>query len=457
MDPASAQRRRSRAPHTRTGRLLLGAGAAALTAVLAAGALAAVDALRSGPSTVHRIAYFADWNTAARGYSIADVADSGAAARLTRLMWAFGEIDAQGRCHIPDDAAWELYQRRYDAAGSVDGRADSYGQPLAGGLNQLRKLREQHPDLGASISLGGWNTSTHFSTAARTERSREEFVSSCLDLWLRGDLPVRDGEPQGGRGAAAGVFDGVDLDWEWPGGDGHADNVEHPEDRRNFTLLVREFRRQLDALERETGREYTLSASLPGDTGRMEAGYEAEAFEPLDLATVQGYDLTGPWSDVTGHHAQLYAGEAAAPAESVHSAVQGYLGHGLPAEKLVVGFPGFGRGWRGVPRSPSFGRGETAEAPASGEYGEDAASYAELQRRDGRRFLDPVNAAYWLVDGGEWWSYDTPATVAAKGAYVRERGLGGLMLWNLDMDPEGELVRAMDTSLDPGGGPDTRR
>ncbi|WP_157036309.1 glycoside hydrolase family 18 protein, partial [Streptomonospora alba] len=426
--------------------------AAALAVVLAAGVLAAVDAARS-PSPVHRIAYFADWNTAVRGYRISDVADSGAAARLTRLMWAFGEISAEGRCRLPaEDARWELYQRRYDAADSVDGEADSYDQPLAGGINQLRKLRARYSGLGASISLGGWNTSVHFSRAARTPEARREFVSSCLDLWLRGDLPVRDGEPQGGPGAAAGVFDGIDLDWEWPGGDGHPDNIEHPDDRRNFTLLVREFRRQLEALERETGREYTLSASLPGDTGRMHDGYEPEAYEALDFATVQGYDLAGPWSGTTGHHAPLYADGPAAPEESVHSAVQGYLEHGLPAGKLVVGFPGFGRGWRGVPAGEAYGRGETPEAPASGDYGEHAASYAELQRRDGRRFFDPVNGTYWLIDGNEWWSYDTPDTVAVKGAYVRDRGLGGLMLWNLDMDPEGELVRAMETSLDASGG-----
>ncbi|MUL40245.1 glycoside hydrolase family 18 protein [Streptomonospora sp. PA3] len=435
-----------RAARRRPG-LLLGVAAAALAACLAAGVLAAVEAVRGGPGTVHRIAYFADWNIASRGYRVADVADSGAAARLTRLMWAFGEISASGRCHIPPDRAWQLYQRRYGAGDSVDAEADSYDQRLAGGLNQLRKLREQYSDLGASISLGGWNTSRHFSTAARTEESREEFVSSCVDLWLRGDLPVRGGEPQGGPGAAAGVFDGIDLDWEWPGGDGHRHNVEHPADRRNFTLLVGEFRRQLDALEEETGREYTLSASLPGDPERMREGYEPEAFRPLDFATVQGYDLAGPWSEVTGHHAQLYASEQRPDAPNVHDVVHGYLDHGLPAEKLVVGFPAFGRGWRGVDPGRAGEPGAPVEGPAEGDYGEGAASYERLEQRDGRRVFDSGSVAQALIDGGEWWSYDTPEVVRRKGDYVREYGLGGLMMWNLDMDPSGELVRAMAGGL----------
>ncbi|NYI95379.1 chitinase [Streptomonospora nanhaiensis] len=449
MTPSRRHHARPPRPPGRWRRLLLGCAAGAGALALVAGVVAVVDAVRE-PS-VQRIAYFADWNTANRGYRIKDVADSGAADRLTRLMWAFGEISPEGRCHIPvaGSRAWEVYQRRYSAEDSVDGRADTYEQPLAGGLNQLRKLRESHPSLGASISLGGWNTSTHFSTAARTEESRREFVRSCVDLWLRGDLPVADGEPQGGAGAAAGVFDGVDLDWEWPGGDGHPDNTEHPADRRNFTLLVAEFRRQLDALAEETGREYTLSVSLAGDEERMRESYEPEAFGPVDFATVQGYDLTGPWSQTTGHHSQLYTPRGAPEEESVDSVVRAYLDHGLPAEKLVVGFPGFGRGWQGVETGAdaSFGRFAPAPEPAEGDYGEGAASYADLERRSGRRFHDESSGSQWLVSGDEWWSYDTPEVVAQKAEYVRQHDLGGLMLWNLDMDPDGELVRAMDDHL----------
>lgn len=215
-----------------------------------------------------RIGYFADWNVANRGYTVNELRNSGAPEHLTRLMWAFGNIDRDGLCFIPEDShdqPWELYQRRYGEDESVSGEADEYEQELAGGLNQLRQLRAEYPDLGASLSLGGWNWSVNFSTAARTEESREAFVTSCLDLWLRGNLPVRGGEPQGGEGVAAGVFDGIDLDWEWPGGQGNPDNVEHPDDARNFTLLVAEFRRQMDELSRETGDDYLLSVSLPGE------------------------------------------------------------------------------------------------------------------------------------------------------------------------------------------------
>ncbi|WP_020380467.1 glycoside hydrolase family 18 protein [Nocardiopsis chromatogenes] len=440
----------------RKGRVLIGVVAAVSLGALFFGAFTRVvdyapSSWSVGGNGLHRLAYFADWNTANRGYSIKDMRDSGAAERLTRVMWAFGEVSDEGRCFIDPEAdqPWEIYQRRYEAGESVDGAADDYEQALAGSLNQLRKLREEEPSLSASISIGGWNTSTYFSEAVRTEESRREFVSSCIDLWIRGDLPRLNDEPQGGPGAAAGVFDGIDLDWEWPGGSGHPDNVEHPDDPRNFTLVVQEFRRQLDALEEETGEEYALSVSLANDAEIIDASYEPEVFEPIDFATVQGYDFTGSWSSTTDHHSQLYAPSGDEGDPSSDRAVRQLLGHGLPPEKLVLGFPGFGRGWSGV--SPEgFGRYAPAQGPAEGDYGEATDSYGDLRDRPGQRFLDPIHGAYWLYDGDEWWTYDTPEIVRMKGAYVRREELGGLMLWNLDMDPDAELVEAMDESLKGG-------
>ncbi|GLU46328.1 glycoside hydrolase family 18 protein [Nocardiopsis ansamitocini] len=447
---SARNRNRTRSPATRRRSALRKAlPVLVLCALLASVFVVATGRLPLPEPGQQRIAYFADWNTANRGYTIKDVADSGAAARLNRLMWAFGDVSAAGECHIPERASqpWQIFQRRYDANDSVDGEADEYEQPLAGSLNQLRKLQDDYPGLNASVSLGGWNWSVHFSEAVRTRESRERFVASCVDLWLRGDLPRFAGEPQGGAGVAAGIFDGIDLDWEWPGGNGNPDNTEHPADKRNFTLVVEEFRRQLDALGEETGRDYTLSASLTHSEETMREGYEPEVFGYLDFATVQGYDFTGSWSTTTGHHSQLYASEEAPDEASADRAVRRYRDYGLPAEKIVLGFPGFGRGWNGV-GAEGAGRYAEAQGPAEGGYGMATDSYADLEQRAGERFLDDKNGAYWVYDGDEWWTYDTPEVVALKGAYARDNGLAGLMLWNLDMDPDGELVEAMDESLD---------
>ncbi|CAL9408974.1 Chitinase A1 [Nocardiopsis dassonvillei] len=426
-------------------RRILVLGAAAVAALLITGVFAIAHGNRP-----QRIGYFADWNVANRDFTIKDLADSGAPARLDRLMWAFGDVSAEGLCHIPggNEQSWELYQRRYSAAESVNGAADDYEQELAGSLHQLRLLQEEHPELRASLSLGGWNWSRYFSTAARTEESRRAFVSSCVDLWLRGDLPVREGEPQGGEGSAAGIFDGIDLDWEWPGGSGNPHNVEDPADADNFTLLVAEFRRQLDDLARETGREYTLSVSLSGSPDQADA-YDPEIFDHLDFATVQGYDFSGPWSEVTAYHSNLYPPAADPHANSADAAVDRFLERGAPPEKLVLGIPAFGRGWQDVDGTGP-GPGDTARPAddADDSYDGPTMAFSDLERLEGERFLDEEAGAFSVRSGDQWWAYDDPGVIAIKGDYVLDRGLGGLMVWNLDMDPTGDLVRAMDEALD---------
>ncbi|MFE6306903.1 glycoside hydrolase family 18 protein [Nocardiopsis sp. NPDC057823] len=436
--PPRSHRRRNAHPGRRR---LLALGAALAAALLITG----VFVIANGNRPL-RIGYFADWNVANRDFTIGNLADSGAPARLDRLMWAFGDISEDGLCHIPGghEQSWELYQRRYSARESVSGEADEYEQELAGSLYQLRLLQGEYPDLRASLSLGGWNWSRHFSTAARTEESRRAFVSSCVDLWLRGNLPVRGGEPQGGVGAAAGIFDGIDLDWEWPGGAGNPHNVEDPGDAANFTLLVAEFRRQLDALSEETGREYTLSASLSGAPDQAGA-YDPAIFDHLDFATVQGYDFSGPWSEVTAYHSNLYPPAADPDANSADAAVTRFVDLGAPPEKLVLGIPAFGRGWQGVEGSGD-GLGLPAR-PADDAYDGPTMAFSELEELEGERYLDEEAGAFAVRAGDQWWAYDDPAVIAIKGDYVLGRGLGGLMVWNLDMDPTGDLVRAMDEAL----------
>lgn len=204
-------------------RLAIAACALSLVAGIAPAASAsggpASPAHSSGSAAYKRVGYFTQWGIYGRDFQVKDLDTSGAAAKLTHINYAFGNVSADGKCftgNVPGEAdAWADYVRPLDAAGSVDGVADTDAQPLAGNFNQLRELKAKHPGLKVMISLGGWSWSTHFSDAARTAASRKAFVSSCIDLYFKGNLPV-DGA-RGGEGAAAGLFDGVDIDWEWPG------------------------------------------------------------------------------------------------------------------------------------------------------------------------------------------------------------------------------------------------
>src|SRR5690606_32023813 len=232
------------------------------------------------------VGYFAQWGVYARGYKLSQLDRSGGADDLTHINYAFGNIHYQSlECFIANKAqgtgpngsdgacvAWADSGMGYSAADSVSGVADAWDQPLAGSFNQLKQLKAKHPGLKALISIGGWTWSKNFSAAAATDASRKKLVSSCIDLYIKGNLPVIDG--RGGAGAAAGVFDGIDIDWEWPGSqNGNVGNiVDEANDRNNFRLLLKEFRTQLDALGAQTGKHYLLSAFLPANPVDIAAG-----------------------------------------------------------------------------------------------------------------------------------------------------------------------------------------
>jgi chitinase len=398
-----------------------------------------------------KVGYFAQWGIYARNFKVKNIDASGQAAKLTHINYAFGNVNDQGRCFEANQAgvgdAWADYQTRFAAGDTVSGVADTYNQPLAGNFNQLKQLKAKYPNLKVNISLGGWTWSKFFSTAA-LPANRAAFVSSCIDLFIKGNLPMIGGEVQGGPGAGAGVFDGIDLDWEWPSTEGNAGNVIRPEDKANFLGLIQEFRSQLNAYGSTVGKTFDLTAFLPADLAKIDAGINGQIFNSLTFATVQGYDFYGPWLPQTNHQSQL-RNPAANPAPanqkySVDSAVAKYLSIGAPANKLVVGVPAYGRGWTGVP-NVNNGLYQNGSA-ASGTYEAGIEDYDVLKNRPGTVFRDNANGAVWKYDGTTFWSYDDPQLIQAKGQYVKAGGLGGLMIWSLDGD-DGSLVTAMQTGL----------
>lgn len=260
------------------------------------------------------VGYFTQWGVYGRDFQVKDLETSGTAGKLTHINYAFGNVSAEGRCftgNVPGEAdAWADYARPLDAAGSVDGVADTDTQALAGNFNQLRELKAAHPGLKVMISLGGWSWSTHFSDAARTAASRKALVSSCIDLYIKGNLPV-DGA-RGGDGSAAGLFDGIDLDWEWPGSAGDTDTVYRPEDKKNFTALVHEFRTQLDAYAKSgrkgRAKHYELSAFVPTAPAKIDAGFDVpRIMRDFDFVNLQGYDFHVSGEKSTAQQSALYA------------------------------------------------------------------------------------------------------------------------------------------------------
>ncbi|MDH2426860.1 glycoside hydrolase family 18 protein [Sphaerisporangium sp. TRM90804] len=412
--------------HLLTAALAVGLAAVAVPAPASADRAdtASASAATGGGDRYKRVGYFIQWGVYGRNFHVKDVDTSGAAAKLTHINYAFGNVNAEGVCDSFD--AWADWQRPVPAEQSVDGVADPAGQELNGNLNQLKKLKAKHPGLKVLISLGGWTGSKYFSDAVVTPESRARLAASCVDLWLKGDLTGQT------AGTGAGVFDGIDLDWEWPGSDGAPGNVIRPEDRRNFTLFTAELRRQMKAFDARS----ELTAFLPAAAAKIDAGFEVrEVFKLLDFATIQGYDLHGSWENRTGHNGNLFTDRRDPnPVKySVDTTVRDYISRGAPARKIVVGVPAYGQGWTGV-TSTGNGLWAPAAGPAPATWAPGTEDYKILVDKPGRRYRDLLTGANWLYDGNEFWSYDDPATLVEKAAYIRLKGLGGSMMWSLDQD-----------------------
>ncbi len=410
------------------------------------------------------VGYFPQWGVYGRQFPMKALQDSGAAGNLSHINYAFGNIHhetltcfeankAQGSGPDGSDGAsdaWADYGMAYDAAGSIAGIGDTAEQPLAGSFNQLRQLKAANPGLRAVISLGGWTWSKNFSRAAATDESRKALVASCIDLYIKGNLPMIEG--RGGDGAAAGIFDGIDIDWEWPGTDKglEGNGVDTENDAENFRLLLQEFREQLDAHGANTGASYSLSAFLPANPEVIEAGgwNDPELFEYLDFGNIQGYDLWGTWEPgLTGHQGNLFDDPEDPRPDgerfSVDRTVSAYLDAGIDPAQLGLGLAAFGRGWMGADSAEPWGE-ATGPAPGGEEPGLE--DYDEL-REVGEEFTDTTLGAAWRFDGDKWWSYDNPETVRLKSDYILEKGLGGGMWWDLAGNRDGSLLTVLSDQL----------
>jgi chitinase len=411
-----------------TRRLLAGfaAALAATSLALAPGAAAGANGV-THQDGYKRVGYFIQWGIYGRQYFVKNLETSGQAARLTHINYAFGGVDATGKCVSVDP--WADYQRPVPATESVDGVADEAGQPLAGNFNQLRKLKAMHPGLKVVMSLGGWTLSANFSDAAATDASRKALVKSCIDTFM-----------------STGVFDGFDLDWEWPGSEGNPGNVIRPEDKQNFTKLVAEFRKQL-------GKKATLTAFLPAAPAKIDAGFEAnQIFKYLDFGSVQGYDYHGTWETTTNQQSALFVprGAPTTPDFSGSTSLKAWTDRGAPKKQLVLGVPYYGQGWTGVTNAKN-GLFQTATGPAPGTWAagnEDYKVLATLPQQGYKVYHDLLSGHAWLFNGTTFWTFDDPLVVAQKGLYVRLAGYGGAMIWSLDGDDaNGTLTKAIYTTL----------
>lgn len=398
------------------------------------------------------LGYFTQWGIYARNYRVKNIDTSGSAAKLTHINYAFGNV-RNNVCEvgltIPSNEAtgaggdaFADYSKAFSAAESVSGTADTWDQPLRGNWNQLKQLKAKYPNIKVLISLGGWTWSRGFASAARPE-NRVAFVTSCVNAYIRGNLPVTDNA--GGVGAAAGVFDGIDLDWEYPNACGL--QCGGAEDRANFTALLAEFRRQLNLVR--PGLLLTIASGAGVE--KIAATDPGQYAQHLDFINVMTYDFHGTWEPRTNHHSALFASPSDPSTGDVrfynsNDAIEAFLARGVPASKLNLGIGFYGRGWTNVP-NVNNGLYQTGSA-APGTYEAGNEDYKVLKDRPGTIYTDANARATWKYDGNTFWSYDTPAMITEKMNYVKVQNLGGAFFWEFSGDDaQGTLAKTVGNGL----------
>ena len=389
------------------------------------------------PTTGMVVGYFAQWTIYRRGYLPKHVATSGAVEQLNVINYAFAAPDATLKCASLDTFA--DYGKRFDASESVDGVADTVAQPLKGNFNQILKLKKLNPSLRVLISLGGWTESYRFSDAA-LPGNRAAFVASCIDMFIKGN--VAPGV------SAAGVFDGIDVDWEYPGSCGATCDFR-PEDRQNFVDLLAEFRRQLDLLGQANGRQYLLTIAAPAGEVQYSKMDLTGVATHVDWINVMTYDFHGRWETAgpTNHSSGLFPSSCESPdGDWADKAINAYVRAVVDPAKVVLGMPFYGHGWRTTNVSRGLCLAATGIPRGTFEKGVD--DYEVLAARNAAPFHDEYTGTHWTFDGSTFWSFDDVWSASRKADYANCRGLRGMMIWELSGDdPDGSLLNGMSAQL----------
>lgn len=363
--------------------------------------------------------YVAPWKARTGGPNIKTIP----ARELTHLMYAFGTVSAEGLAGLAD---------RCLDAGACDGTAPS--PPFGGNFAQLGELKRSSPELRILISLGGWSGSKYFSAAAATPMSRARFAQSVIEAFFR---------------PYPGLFDGVDVDWEFPVSGGRPGNLARLDDRTNFTLLIAELRRRLIEFSAFERRELELTIAVSAAPNKI-ANLDAAALAPLvDRIHLMAYDYHAG-SAFAGFNAPLFASAGDPnPDLNVDASVNALIRAGVPPGKVTLGVAFYGRAVADVPQE-NAGLLQAGTRASEQWGGSDGIDYRDLvarrpEERGFRRYWSDEAQVPWLYDAERriWISYDDPLSIARKTMYACAHGLAGIMIWDLFADDGSLLLAAL--------------
>lgn len=290
---------------------------------------------------------------------------------------------------------------------------------------------------GAEVypSIGGWTLSDNFPTLSANAAARDAFAKNCVDI-----LTYHD-------------FDGIDIDWEYPGYEDHSGT---PADKENFTKMLTAIKYALEMLTRTTGKVYGLTAALPCNPDNI-ANIEVEKIATiLTEFNLMSYDFHGSWDEVTGMNAPLYYQGYGNKEFNIHRCVENFVALGVPRDKINIGLPFYGRSFK------------YANALNQQHGGNDLANWAEddgtpqffnlysklpymIQMRDNKSKTQYAYISHQeqqampggganTVDGMTQVmpeglvSFDDERAICDKVHYAQEKNLGGFIIWELSGD-----------------------
>ncbi|KAF1362552.1 hypothetical protein EJ07DRAFT_106779, partial [Lizonia empirigonia] len=354
------------------------------------------------------LGYYGNWDIYARKFLPQNIS----ADKLTHVLYAFADNKDDGTVFFTDTYA--------DT--DIHYSGDSWSEPgdnVYGAVKQLQLLKQKNRNIKVMLSIGGWtytNTDRHMDAPASTAAGQKQFADSCVEM-------IRDYG-----------FDGIDIDWEYP---------QNTQQGGQLLSLLKMTRAALDSyastLIYEDGHGsseqpyFELSIAAPAGESNYQNMPLHDISQVVDFINLMAYDYAGSWGKTTGHAQSLFKSTSnpASTPYNTFDVVQAYLNAGVPASKINLGMPIYGRAF-----TNTAGMGQPYNGNGIGTWEAGVYDWKDLPLPGATVYYDQEAGGTYSYDNstGMLISFDTVDMALMKTDWLKRTGLGGAMWWEVSGD-----------------------